>query len=223
MTLAALMAVATSVPANALLSTSDVEARLITAKVAALPAGQAQMILGDDDAAPAQVTRDGVTATSVEQLAALNSLHAASNSPSGTVQWPFPGGAPISSGFGPRRAPTAGASSFHPGVDFVPGAGTPIHVIADGVVRQVFPYNNNGCGVHAIIDHVIRGQLVSSVYCHMQVGSLRLAAGQHVQVGDIVGRVGSTGIATGPHLHLEIRLNGTRAVDPIAWLNANAT
>jgi murein DD-endopeptidase MepM/ murein hydrolase activator NlpD len=204
MTLAVLMAIATSVPANALLSPSDVEAGLIAAKVADVSAGKPQAILGDG-AGPSTVKRDGYTFAFTEQ-----------------VRWPLPVGTRVSSGFGPRSAPTEGASTFHPGVDFVPGAGTPIHVIADGVVRQVFPANNNGCGVHAIIDHVIKGQLVSSVYCHMQVGSLGVAAGQHVTVGDIVGRVGNTGISTGAHLHFEIRLNGTQAVDPIAWLTANA-
>ncbi|MDQ1584029.1 MAG: hypothetical protein QOF36_2083 [Microbacteriaceae bacterium] len=226
MTFAALMAVATSVPANALLSSDDVQAQLIAAKVAAISAGNTQVIIGDGDgAAPEQITRDGVTATSAEQVAALSNMRTANtftNDPNGTIQWPFPVGVPISSGFGARTAPTEGASTFHEGVDFVPGAGTPIQIIADGVVRQVFPYNDNGCGVHAIIDHVIKGQLVSSVYCHMQVGSLRVAAGQQVKVGDIVGRVGSTGISTGAHLHFEIRLNGTQAIDPIAWLKANA-
>jgi murein DD-endopeptidase MepM/ murein hydrolase activator NlpD len=226
MTFAALMAVATSVPANALMSTSDVQAQLIAAKVAAIPAGKTQAIVGDGDgAAPAQVSHDGYTVTSAEQVAARSNMRTANtftNDPRGTIQWPFPVGVPISSGFGARSAPTEGASTYHQGVDFVPGAGTPIQIIADGVVRQVFPNNDNGCGVHAVIDHIIKGQLVSSVYCHMQVGSLRVAAGQQVKVGDIVGRVGNTGVSTGAHLHFEIRLNGTQAVDPIIWLKANA-
>jgi murein DD-endopeptidase MepM/ murein hydrolase activator NlpD len=100
-----------------------------------------------------------------------------------------------------------------------PGAGAPIQAIADGVVREVG--NPSGTfGVYAIIDHTIDGQRVSSVYAHMESGSLALAVGQPVTVGQAVGRVGSTGASTGAHLHLEIHLAGT-PVDPYAWLVAH--
>jgi murein DD-endopeptidase MepM/ murein hydrolase activator NlpD len=220
---AALIAIATTVPAAAFLSRQDVEAAaLVGADVVAPSATQA---LATVQSAAESIVRERFAVTSAEQAAALLQMRTAdtfTNDPNGSVQWPFPVGVPIADGFGPRVAPTDGASTFHEGVDFDPGSGVPIQIIADGVVRQVFPADDNGCGVHVVIDHVIKGQPVSSVYCHMQVGSVRVAEGQHVKVGDIVGQVGNTGVSTGAHLHFEIRLNGTTAVDPLVWLKANA-
>ena len=137
------------------------------------------------------------------------------NSP---VQWPFLLGVPISSWFGYRVLPCAACSSDHKGLDMNPGAGTPIQAIADGVVSEVG--NPVGeYGVYAIVDHVIDGQRISSVYAHMEYGTLNVAVGDEVEVGRIVGRVGNTGQSTGPHLHFEIRENGT-PMDPYAWLKS---
>ncbi|WP_168203860.1 M23 family metallopeptidase [Humibacter ginsenosidimutans] len=134
----------------------------------------------------------------------------------GSIRWPLDVAAPISDGFGYRTAPCAGCSSYHEGIDINPGAGTPIYAIADGVVREVG--NPSGAlGVCAIIDHRIGGEMVSSLYAHMQLGSLALRAGESVTVGQLVGLVGSTGASTGPHLHLGIMVEGA-FVDPYAWL-----
>lgn len=139
------------------------------------------------------------------------------NNPNSPIQWPFTHGVPISSGFGPRIAPCSGCSSYHEGIDMTPGIGTPIQVIADGVVSQTG--NPSGAlGVYAIVDHLINGQKVSSLYAHMLGGSLAVKVGDHIKVGDLIGLVGNTGQSTGPHLHLGIFLNGTQAVDPFAWL-----
>ncbi len=142
-----------------------------------------------------------------------------SASPSSAVQWPL-ASSPISSGFGNRAAPCGGCSSSHQGLDFVPGDGAPISAIADGVVRVVSA-SRSGWGTHVIIDHQVGGQRVSSLYAHMQAGSVSLVPGQAIAVGTPVGRVGNTGMSTGSHLHLEIHLDG-RPVDPFAWLTANA-
>jgi murein DD-endopeptidase MepM/ murein hydrolase activator NlpD len=141
------------------------------------------------------------------------------NIPTSAVQWPF-ASSPVSSGFGSRSAPCRGCSSEHKGVDFTPGAGTPIGAIADGVVRTVS--SSGGFGTHVIIDHNIDGQAVSSTYAHMQAGSVPLNEGDTVSVGATVGRVGSTGASTGAHLHLEVHVNKT-PVDPFAFLTANVT
>lgn len=221
------IAVATTVPAMALLTEDQVRARTATAHFSSAPASEGE-VQALDTITPAEreaIIRDGSAATSGEQLAALRSMRIADtfrNNPAGAVQWPFPIGVPITSGFGPRTAPTEGASTNHLGVDFAPGAGVPIQIIADGVVREVVTSDRGGCGVNVTIDHTIDGRPVSSKYCHMQTGSVRVAEGQRVNVADIVGKVGNTGISTGPHLHFEIRLNGT-AVDPVAWLKANAS
>lgn len=134
------------------------------------------------------------------------------NNPNGAVQWPFPN-APITSGFGPR------GGSFHYGIDMFPGEGTPIGVIADGVVT--FTGTAGGWGNHVKVAHTVNGQQVESLYAHMQYGSISVANGQKVTAGQFLGAVGATGRAYGAHLHLEIRLNGV-AIDPYAWLKANA-
>ncbi len=222
------IAVATTVPAMALLTEDQVRARTADSHFSSAPASERE-VQALDSIAPAEregIVRDGGAATSGEQLAAIRSLRIADtfrNNPAGAVQWPFPVGVPITSGFGPREAPTAGASTDHLGVDFAPGAGVPIQIIADGVVREVVTRDRGGCGVNVTIDHLIDGRMVSSRYCHLQTGSVRVAEGQRVGVADIVGAVGNTGISTGPHLHFEIRLDGTDPVDPVAWLQANAS
>jgi murein DD-endopeptidase MepM/ murein hydrolase activator NlpD len=132
-----------------------------------------------------------------------------------SVQWPF-ASSPISSGFGARKAPCRGCSSDHKGLDFTPGSGTPISAMADGVVREVNS-SQGGLGTNVVIDHLIDGQLVTSVYGHMQAGSLPLIEGENVSVGTMVGRVGNTGASTGAHLHFEIHVKGS-PVDPYAWL-----
>ncbi|WP_426622932.1 M23 family metallopeptidase [Leifsonia sp. McL0607] len=223
------IAVATTVPAMALLS--DDEVRDLSASAhfsSAAPAteGELQALDSVTSGEHEAIIRDSGTATSGEQLAALRSMKIADtfrNNQAGAVQWPFPVGVPISDGFGYRAAPTAGASTDHHGVDFTPGAGVPIQIIAEGVVREVVARDGGGCGVNVTIDHMIGGQLVSSKYCHMQAGSVRVSTGQQVAVADMVGRVGNTGISTGAHLHFEILLNGTEPVDPVAWLKANAS
>ena len=78
-------------------------------------------------------------------------------------------------------------------------------------------------GVHMMIDHVINGEKVTSVYAHMIHGSMMVNKGDVVKVGQVIGKVGTTGMSTGPHLHFEIRIGGITGtkVDPLAWLYAN--
>lgn len=139
------------------------------------------------------------------------------NDPESLIQWPFTRGVPIGSGFGYRAAPCRGCSSAHQGLDMNPGTGTPIQVIADGVVSEAGGPAGN-YGQYVIVDHLVDGRLVRSLYAHMLAGSSPLSAGDYVSVGDEVGLVGNTGRSTGAHLHLEIRVDGATAVDPRAWL-----
>jgi len=136
------------------------------------------------------------------------------------ILWPFASPSPISSGFGPRKAPCGGCSSNHKGLDFTPGSGTHIQAIAGGVVRQVVS-SDSGLGVHVVIEHEIDGAKLTSTYAHMQFGSLRVKKGQVVAAGAPVGRVGNTGASTGAHLHFEIAIGG-KQIDPYAWLKAFA-
>ena len=136
--------------------------------------------------------------------------------PSAAIQWPFPVGVPISAAYGSQTY-LSKFSSPHRGVDLTPGTGAEVHVIADGTVR-IATEAGGDYGVTVVVDHVIDGRLVSTRYAHMQYGSLQVSQGDTVSVGDVLGRVGQTGKATGPHLHFEVLLDGTTHTDPIAWM-----
>ena len=136
----------------------------------------------------------------------------------GSVRWPFPYSVRTSDGFGPRASPCGGCSTFHNGLDFLPGNGKPIYAVAAGTVS--FHAMDGSLGNKVELEHVINGQPVQSVYAHMQLGSSPLQVGDKVEVGQFIGLVGATGIATAPHLHLEIHLAGV-PVNPYAWLTAN--
>lgn len=210
--------VATSVPANAFMQPAGAEQQ----SVASEQAGHPQQLDVAQEAVADQPARDTYTVqTLAQKLKAQFFTRDWSYAPKaiGPVRWPFPVAVPITSGFGPRLVTGCGfCSTYHYGVDFAPGAGTPIGVIADGVVTEAGttgPFGN-----HVIIQHVVDGQRVQSLYAHMLSGTIAVAVGQQVQVGGILGQVGATGDATGPHLHLEVHLDGT-PVDPFAWLKAN--
>jgi murein DD-endopeptidase MepM/ murein hydrolase activator NlpD len=137
------------------------------------------------------------------------------------VHWPVGAGATISDGFGARTAPTAGASTNHQGVDFAPGAGVPVHAAAEGVVRETVLADDGGCGVSVRIDHVVDGQGITTVYCHLAVGSVLVSPGQAVAADQVIAAVGNTGVSTGAHLHFEVRPGNGAAVEPLGWLRSN--
>lgn len=158
---------------------------------------------------------DGYSATTYAQMAADSGITNPSNfyvnDPTAPIQWPFAVGVPITYGFGMRDG------TMHEGADFVPGEGSPVQSIADGTVR-IATEQGGAFGVTVLIDHEIDGQLVSSRYGHMQYGSLQVTQGQHVKVGQFLGRTGNTGRSFGAHTHVEILQNGTTPIDPIVWL-----
>jgi len=216
---AASMAFVTSVPANALLSDDD----LVSVRLAQYAAGEAQQ-LDSTLAETGPIVRDGYavrTAAENRMAARFGGVESFKNNRQSAVQWPFAVTVPVTDGFGYRNSPCAGCSSMHQGTDFTPGYGAPIQAIADGVVRSVTE-SDSGLGVHVVLEHLIDGDLVTSTYAHMQFGSVPLSEGQAVGVGDLVGLVGNTGASTGPHLHFELRLGGTKAVDAYAWLQRHA-
>ena len=211
--------VATSLPAVALQmnSASDLAPQLPTASTS-----EVQSLAVDGDATDVAPTRDRYTVVDTMQQARMKfglQDFSYTNNPNGTIQWPFPAPVPISSGFGGRVSPCGGCSSFHEGLDFIPGAGTLIGAIAPGTVTYA-GYDSN-FGYHVIVDHNINGQKVQSVYAHMLAGSTKVVVGQQLTVTQEIGEVGNTGHSTGAHLHLEVHLDGT-PVDPFAWLKANA-
>lgn len=186
--------------------------------------GVAQTLIVAAGASEDAAIRDGYTVTlpapAPVRIAAASAAYARTastfvNDATSPVQWPFDRGVPITSGFGYRIAPCAACSSNHSGVDFAPGAGTPIQAIADGVVTK--SGNGGELGVNVAIDHVVDGERITSVYAHMLVGSTAVDIGDTVSVGQLVGLVGNTGESTGPHLHLTLLRDGD-LIDPFAWL-----
>lgn len=217
----AAMVAATSLPATSLLTADDVQAQNLTT-VAEAARGSQSFTTGEVSAET--VARDGFgvqerkTQTNVADIVRTSDT-GFTNDPNASIQWPFAVGVPVGDRFGYRNC--AGCSVNHGGTDFNPGDGSPIQAIADGVVRTVID-GEGSLGVHVIVDHEIDGQLVSSVYAHMQHGTAAVNEGDPVKVGQLLGLVGSTGMSTGPHLHFEIRLDGVTKVDSYLWLKANA-
>lgn len=128
------------------------------------------------------------------------------------TQWrfPLPMAAEVTSGFGWRQHPITGDRRFHDGVDFGAPEGTPVLAAQSG--RVVFADWMGGYGLTVVIEHSPTQQ---TLYAHLS--SLVVEPGSWVDAGAIVGKVGSTGNSTGPHLHFEVRqqtAEGWTAVDP---------
>ncbi len=140
---------------------------------------------------------DGVAGTAT--LAALRGPL-----PRSPLRLAWPVDAPVGDRFGPR------GSRFHAGVDLIASRGTPVRASRAGVV--VYAGRNDGFGKLVVLDH---GRGVSTYYAHLR--RIAVSLGQHVSLGGTIGRVGSTGDSSGPHLHFEVRVRGA-AVDPLTVL-----
>ncbi len=116
----------------------------------------------------------------------------------------------LTSGYGMRSHPVLGGRRRHKGVDLAAPTGTPVYATADGIVGMAKWFSSYGLYVQ--IEH---GAQLQTRYAHMS--KLAVGAGERVSKGDIIGYVGSTGRSTGPHLHYEVRINGT-AVNPIPYM-----
>jgi murein DD-endopeptidase MepM/ murein hydrolase activator NlpD len=124
--------------------------------------------------------------------------------------WPLVG--TYSSPYGNRKDPFTGLTEFHPGLDISAQPGVPVHATADGTVQSAFFDGNYGNAV--LIDH---GFGISTRYGHLSRFAVR--PGQAVKRNDVIGYVGATGRVTGPHLHYEILVGGSR-INPITLLSA---
>jgi len=123
--------------------------------------------------------------------------------------WPVAG--TLESGFGGRRNPFGGSSyEFHSGQDIEAEWGAPVIACANGTVT--FSGWQNGYGQLVVIDH---GGGLTTRYGHLS--SIAASVGQVIQPGEFLGRVGSTGRSTGPHLHYEVRIND-QPVNPLQYL-----
>lgn len=119
------------------------------------------------------------------------------------------GGVRLSSRYGPRTHPVLGVVRHHDGIDLATPAGSPVYATADGVVETVRRSATLGLAVTLRHAHGLR-----TVYGHLSRCGLR--AGQAVRRGQRIGAVGSTGRATGPHLHYALRQGG-RFIDPLRF------
>jgi len=127
-------------------------------------------------------------------------------SPSG---WVRPAGGWISSGFGWRE------EGYHEGVDLAQSCWNPILAAHSGTVTRAGWYGGYGNAVD--IDH---GGGLSTRYGHQPDDGIQVSVGQHVEAGDLIGYVGTTGNSTGCHLHFEVRVWGN-AIDPVDFMAAN--
>lgn len=126
----------------------------------------------------------------------------------GRLAWPVKG--EITSRFGTRIHPVFKTKLMHTGIDIRASEGTPIKAAAPG--ETLFAGWLRGYGQVVILDH---GRDLTTVYAHLS--RINVEEGKIVKGGEIIGNVGSTGVASGPHLHFEVRINGD-AKDPLGYL-----
>lgn len=133
------------------------------------------------------------------------------------TRYPFDAPVPLTGNFGYREAPVSG---FHDAQDMGAGAGTPIRIVASGVVTEA-GNATDGCGFALKVQHKVGDANVTSRYCHMQENSHSYQVGDVVEIGDQAGLVGNTGLSFGAHLHLAMRVEDV-PIDPLPFIAANA-
>jgi biotin carboxyl carrier protein len=152
------------------------------------------------------------TATTVDPACPTDPTPSSGPAPVNGWTVPMPKGAwTMTSPFGWRMHPVVHAMKLHTGVDLAAPNGTPVYSVANGTVKAAAP--NDGYGNQVVVAH----QGVDSAYNHLSV--ILVKAGQAVKAGQLVGKVGSTGMSTGNHLHFEIRTNG-KPIDPVPFMRA---
>ena len=129
----------------------------------------------------------------------------------GALSWPLKVSGRISSKFGHRSSPTAGASTYHKGLDIAVPSGTPILAAAAGKV--VTAHYSSSAGNYIMIAH---GNRLYTVYMHCS--RLAVKEGDSVVQGQTIGYAGSTGISTGSHLHFGVSKNGSY-VNPLNYVS----
>jgi murein DD-endopeptidase MepM/ murein hydrolase activator NlpD len=133
------------------------------------------------------------------------------------IGYPLPTPVPVTSKYGWRVHPVSGSRRFHAGVDLGAGHGTPVLATRDGKIKLADTMG--GYGLAIVVEHSQGKQ--DALYAHLS--QLFVRPGEVVKVGTVIGRVGSTGLSTGPHLHYETRrltASGWTTTDPGSQLEA---
>ena len=173
----------------------------VIAQIQAAQKRAAEQQAAQQQAQAAEGNQGATDAAGENQNTAQNTTPSGNGQSTGSMMWPCPSSKRVTSDYGPRTSPTNGASSNHKGIDIGAAYGADI-VAADGGTVLVATYSSSG-GNYVIIDH---GGGLCTVYMH--ASSLTVSAGQTVSKGQVIAKVGSTGISTGNHLHFGVTLNG---------------
>lgn len=137
----------------------------------------------------------------------------------GVMIWPTLETSYITSPYGSRLHPIQGVIKNHDGIDIGGTTGDPVYAAADGIVIYS-AFNTGGYGNMIMIDHGLNSEGVKIVTLYAHGNKLLKNVGETVKQGDVIMEMGSTGNSTGPHVHFEVRENGTH-VDPKMYLSAN--
>ncbi|MER2089475.1 MAG: peptidoglycan DD-metalloendopeptidase family protein, partial [Sporosarcina sp.] len=134
--------------------------------------------------------------------------------------WTKPASGTYTSSFGWRTHPIYGTKRQHRGADIANSTGTPVVAAGDGIVSHAGPMGTYGNVI--MITHSVNGQIFTTVYAHLS--SIGVSAGQSVGKGQFIGKIGSTGASTGPHLHFEMHIgnwsaSGPSAVNPLRYVS----
>lgn len=170
-------------------------------------AARLRAIAAEEEAESARIERELADASS------------GSGSYNGIMAWPVPGFGRIASNFGWRIHPIFGTRKMHTGIDIGRNLDPPqsidgADIVAAGSGTVIYAGYRGGYGNTVMIDH---GDGVVTLYAHQPSGGIAVSVGQSVSKGDVIGHVGSTGYSTGPHLHFEVRVNGS-PVNPMGYL-----
>jgi hypothetical protein len=165
----------------------------------------------------------GVSALALASVVAQGGAASAAPPSGGGLSGPLDSdGYALTSYYGPRCLPIIHASTFHGGQDLGAADGAPLYAIADGKVVRA--QADASAGQWLVVEHTIGGRTVQASYSHMWDADKFVRVGQTVRRGQKIAEVGSSGVSTAPHLHLEIWLgaygSGTR-VDPLVWFRQN--
>ena len=196
-----------------LLADKNIQINNLTSEISS-NADKLKQLIAEAEAAEAR--RKEAEATAAAQASASSGTSSSGNTSSnasatgtGSLTHPVPGAA-ITSGFGGRVAPTAGATTGHDGIDYGAGYGAAVYAADSGTV--ITAQYNSARGNYIVVNH---GNGMQTWYQHLS--SMNVTVGQTVARGQVIGNVGTTGISTGPHLHFEVHVGGV-PVNPLNYL-----